>query len=802
MTSTRESRVSYKATEGIGKRRDDKRTTNARTTRHTDARRRTEEETRTISHGGSRRWDRSHGTRDSRLRNERKGHVTEAKDGSMQRDGRLTKDEPDTHSNRRKASGAEKERDDSGARRESSVTSAGSDRTSSSSKPSGRTARTGSTASGQDTRLQYPSRDTRDDYSRRSPRRGSPAAGPAGLKEKAANATDDPAEPRERGERNGSRETKETGEAATAELTKESPRSKERSVRQEDENKSTDKVQAAISDEQVDEDKYPTSSEDYCEEIKEEIIEPSTDEWYPGGGGVVTRRTTRTTTTKRKYGKPNGHRSNDRTTSKQVPTTSGDRKGHDDAGNIKTEETTKGEVEKGLRHSTSDSNDKTDMGTCPCCGSCWPSHTADSRVKPAQGQSRTWRRQYRLDDENPVGDEWYEVRNYGPRKNWRSFQRRADAALHNKAPVDGILPPNVPPPSALPSYAAQPSSFVPYATGRGQEPSFGAYQPTVPGAYQLPFSTPSQTLFPAPVALQHPFLVPPSAVGPYCAAAHAPSMTTFPMAPGFYCPGCRAQAYSGHCPPPATGGRPAPTMSMEDFLRREQRVRQEERLRQEERQLREEKLRREERLLQEERLRREERARNEERRRREVERERVLQEERLRIEERMREEERLAAEARLEEQKKERLERQRRERLDEQRRYNDRLRQALAEQRMADRDAMYGGLAPSGVLDDVLFKSRPRPATAGSVYIGRVASHEGLRNSDLRELLLRDLERRPPMRGLPTDRLRSSENVAGRASRWEGVHRYTDMGDPRSYQPDSCTRSRGWPGARPGSKPQ
>ncbi|KAK8775032.1 hypothetical protein V5799_010426 [Amblyomma americanum] len=787
MASARESRDGYKATEGIEKRRVDERVSSTRTKRNTDTRRRAEEETRTISDGGSRRWGRSQTAAASRdSRNERKEDVTEAKDGSVQQDDYLAADEPDRESSRRKASGSEKERDEAGAGKDASAIGTGSDRTSSFSKPSGGTARTGSTVSRKDARLYPPSRETRDDYGRRSTRNDSRDSVPAGL-DKSAKATDDPGESRERGESKGSRETRET----TADRTKESPRSKERSARQGDDTKGMGKTQAAISDERFDEDGYSTGSEDYCEEIKEEIIEPSADEWRLGGGGVVTRRTTRTTTTKRKYGKPSGRRSNDRTSTKEKPATSDDRKGREEKPNDKTKQTTRGEVEEESRPSTKDSNDKTDLDTCPCCGSCWPSHTADTRAKPVRGQSRTWRRQYRLDDESPVGDEWYEVRNFGPRQNWRSFQR-AGATPRDMAPADGMLHLNTPPPAALPAYAAQLPPFVPYAMGRGQETSFSAYQPTLPSTYQIPMPAPSQTLFPAPVALQQPFMVPPSAAGPCCAAAHAPSMTTFPVAQGFYCPGCRAQAYSDHCPPPA------PTMSMDDFLRREQRVRLEERLRQEERQLREEKLRREERLLQEERLRREERARREEQRRREVERERVRQEERLRIEERMREEQRFAAEARLEQLKKERLERQRRERLDEQRRYNDRLRQALAEQRMADRGALYGGT--SGVLDEVLFKGRLRPATAGSVYVGRVASQDGLRNPDLRELLLRDSERRPPVRGLSADRLRNSENIAGRASRWEDVRRYTEKGDPRDDQADAWARSRGWQGARPGSR--
>ncbi|KAL1438287.1 hypothetical protein MTO96_048362 [Rhipicephalus appendiculatus] len=133
-----------------------------------------------------------------------------------------------------------------------------------------------------------------------------------------------------------------------------------------------------------------------------------------------------------------------------------------------------------------------------------------------------------------------------------------------------------------------------------------------------------------------------------------PPATAFPAATGG-CATCCAQALLGQLS--LGGGQPPPTISMEDFLRREQRVRQEERLRLEEKQLREEKLRREERVRQEERLRREERARKEERRRRELEEERLRQEERLRIEERIREEQRLSFEARLEEQRRQRLER-------------------------------------------------------------------------------------------------------------------------------------------------
>lgn len=257
-------------------------------------------------------------------------------------------------------------------------------------------------------------------------------------------------------------------------------------------------------------------------------------------------------------------------------------------------------------------------------------------------------------------------------------------------------------------------------------------------------------------------------------AAADPYGTQAQQLPGYFCASCCARG--GHAGQrPRSGRLASPTMSMDDFLRRELRVRQEERLRLEERALREEKLRREERLLREERRQREERARREDRRRREareLEKARARLEERLRVDERIFEERRLAAEALLEEQKRERLERQRRERLDEQRRYNERLRRAIAEQRSADR----GGAS----LDDLLAVSRLRPAVTPSA---RAISQDAYRAAALRELLLRTPVRPPQTpRVISTDRAvgRSSDLVSERPSRWEDVRPFTQTAGPPS----------------------
>ncbi|KAL3174191.1 hypothetical protein MRX96_041350 [Rhipicephalus microplus] len=456
-----------------------------------------------------------------------------------------------------------------------------------------------------------------------------------------------------------------------------------------------------------DEEKYSTGSEDYYEEVTEEVLEPDPNDWRQGRGGLITRRTTRSTTKKRKYGKPGVRKAGEQPSSR--PTS--DKKGRDDETDAENKSgTTTSEADESFPPAQGIEDKETT--TCPCCGSCWPSHMGESRMKAAQGQSKTWRRRLRRGDEGPAGDEWYEVRNLGPKPASRFSRRRTEMTD---------------------------------TTGRG-------LQGGVRFADQMPYPDPTRgpPLFPAPAAFPQPYPMPPAAMGTYGGAVQANSATAFPTATGG-CATCRAQALLGQLS--LGGGQPPPTISVEDFLRREQRVRQEERLRLEEKQLREEKLRREERVRQQERLRREERARQEERRRRELEEERLRQQERLRIEERIREE-----------QRRERLERQRRERIEEQRRYNDRLRRELAELRMATN--LVAEAAPSGsFLDDDVIRGRLRPVP--SSVLRRVGSLDRLRASALRD---------------PGDSERPAASTRGvsRPARWDDVHRYIEKtGDLR-----------------------
>ncbi|XP_065282972.1 trichohyalin-like [Dermacentor albipictus] len=567
-------------------------------------------------------------------------------------------------------------------------------------------------------------RDTRTEHARRSTRK-EPSEHPVRHRkaEKEADETRGPGDFRER-EANAVVKERKFATEPNARPTS----AKKGHAKQVAQEKGPDKTPAIVAGTLEGEEKYSTDSEDYYEEITEEVLEPDPHDLRQGRGGVIIRRTTRSTSKTRKYGKPNARKSGAQPSSRHKTTTASEKKQHDDEIDAeKKNETPTSDAEDSYLPAL-DSEEK-ETGTCPCCGSCWPSHMDESRMKAVQGKSRIWRRRLRRGDEGPVGDEWYEVRNFGPKQNSR-FKQKTD-----KANTDG---------GGIPPYSAQ-QLYRPAV--QGQDVYYNAYQPNL----QSPYQRPQHPLFPASMSFPQPYPMPPAMVGAYCGAAQANS--AFPAATSGYCPTCRAQAHLG----PLSFGcaQPVPTISMEDFLRREQRVRQEERLRLEEKQLREEKLRREERLRQEERLRREQRARKEERRRRELEEERLRQQERLRLEERFREE-------RLEQQRRERLERQRRERLEEQRRYNDTLRRALAEQRMAaDRGA---AVPPSGFLDEVLMRGRLRPAPCS--VSSRTGLQDGLRT---RDLLLRDSER-------PA----ASTRGASRPLSWDDVKRYTETtGDPR-----------------------
>nr|XP_050039667.1 MAP7 domain-containing protein 1-like [Dermacentor andersoni] len=601
--------------------------------------------------------------------------------------------------------------------------------------------------------------DTRTEYARKSTLK-EPSEPPVrqGKAEKEADETREPGDLREREANAVVKERKFATEPNARPISaKKSP------AKQVAEEKGPDKTPATVAGTLEDEEKYSTDSEDYYEEVTEEVLEPDPHDSRQGRGGVIIRRTTRSTSKKRKYGKPNAPKSSAQPSSRHKTTTASEKKQRDDKIDAeKKNETTTSDAEDSYLPEQ-DSEEK-ETGTCPCCGSCWPSHMDESRMKAAQGQSRIWRRRLRRGDEGPAGDEWYEVRNFGPKQNSR-FKQKTDKADTDGGGLQGSVQfterrasLNAPSSVSPPPYSAQ-QLYRPAV--QGQEVYYNAYQPNL----QSPYQRPQQPLFPASMSFPQPYPMPPAMVGAYCGAVQANSATAFPAATSGYCPTCRAQAHLGQLSYSFGCGQPVPTISMEDFLRREQRVRQEERLRQEEKQLREEKLRREERLRLEERLRREQRARKEERRRRELEEERLRQEERLRLEERFREEQRLSLEARLEQQRRERLERQRRERLEEQRRYNDSLRRALAEQRMAaDRGA---AVPPSGFLDEVLIRGRLRPAP--SSVSSRMGLQDGLRTSVLRDLLLRDSER-------PA----ASTRGASRPLRWDDVKRYTEKtGDPR-----------------------
>ncbi|XP_037276327.2 uncharacterized protein LOC119169318 [Rhipicephalus microplus] len=573
-------------------------------------------------------------------------------------------------------------------------------------------------------------------------------------KGKAEKATDETREPENHKEREANALTTVT---KTATEPKEPPVSTKDlgPAKQVTEEKGPDKKPVPAVEETLDdEEKYSTGSEDYYEEVTEEVLEPDPNDWRQGRGGLITRRTTRSTTKKRKYGKPGVRKAGEQPRSR--PTS--DKKGRDDETDAENKSgTTTSEADESFPPAQGIEDKETT--TCPCCGSCWPSHMGESRMKAAQGQSKTWRRRLRRGDEGPAGDEWYEVRNLGPKPASRFSKRRTEMTDTTGRGLQGgvrfadQMPyPYAFPPATPPAYSAQQV----YPPGmQGQDIYCNAYQPNLQGPYQRP------PLFPAPAAFPQPYPMPPAAMGTYGGAVQANSATAFPAATGG-CATCRAQALLGQLS--LGGGQPPPTISVEDFLRREQRVRQEERLRLEEKQLREEKLRREERVRQQERLRREERARQEERRRRELEEERLRQQERLRIEERIREE-----------QRRERLERQRRERIEEQRRYNDRLRRELAELRMAtDRGAE---AAPSGsFLDDVVIGSRLRPVP--SSVLRRVGSLDRLRASTVRE---------------PGDSERPAASTRGvsRRARWDDVHRYTEnTGDPLRPPPRGGGRFR------------
>ncbi|XP_037567763.1 MAP7 domain-containing protein 1-like [Dermacentor silvarum] len=699
-------------------------------------------------------------------------YKAQAKDSGYQRDGRtraeMTEPRPLGRSSRQRSSITEKPRDEPNPEYEANPIGSGYEgRSASRTKWKARKPEpvvpkreTRRSISENDDRENLEN-DTRSEYARKAILKE--PSEPLGREGKADKATD---EIRERGERREREPSAVVKEMKTATESKEPPVStKEGPAKQVSEEKGPDKTPAVVAEGVLDdEDKYSTDSEDYYEEVTEEVLEPDPNDWRRGRSGVITRRTTRSTSKKRKYAKPNARKSSPQPSSKHKTTTTSEKKQRDDEiDSEKKNETTTSDADDSFP--PAQDGEEKETGTCPCCGSCWPSHMDESRMKAAQGQSRIWRRRLRRGDEGPAGDEWYEVRNFGPKQNLR-FKRKTDNAdkagggLQGSVQFTERMPsPNAPSSASPPPYSA-PQLYSPAV--QGQDVYFSAYQPNL----QSPYQRPQQPLFPAPMAFPQPYPMPPAAMmGAYCGAVQANSATAFPAATSGFCATCRAQAHSGQLSYPFGGGQPGPTMSVEDFLRREQRVRQEERLRQEEKQLREEKLRREERLRQEERLRREQRARKEERRRRELEEERLRQEERLRLEERIREEQRLSLEARLEQQRRERLERQRRERLEEQRRYNDSLRRALAEQRMAiDRGA---AVPPSGFLDEVLIRARLRPAP--SSVPSRMGLQDGLRTSSLRDLLLRESER-------PAASMRGTS----RPVRWEDVHRYTEKaGDPR-----------------------
>ncbi|XP_037505304.1 MAP7 domain-containing protein 2-like [Rhipicephalus sanguineus] len=594
----------------------------------------------------------------------------------------------------------------------------------------------------------------------RKSKRKEPSTGPPGREGNAEKAVDDARESGNRKDREVNALTKLMKAAAERRLLPPESTKDLGPAKQMAEEKGPDKTPVAVAEETLeDEDKYSTGSEDYYEEVTEEVVEPDPYDWRQGRGGLVTRRTTRSTTKKRKYGKPGARKSGEQPSSKHTPTTASEKKQRDDEIDAeKKNGTTTSEADE-LFPPAQDTDDK-ETGTCPCCGSCWPSHMDESRMKATQGQSKTWRRRMRRGDEGPAGDEWYEVRNFGPKQTSRPSKRRTEMTDTTGRGLQGGVQfaDRMPYPYAFssatpPPYSAQ-QLYPPGA--QGPDVYYNAYQPNLQGPYQRP------PLCPGPAAFPQAYPMPPAAMGSYGAAVQANSTTAFPAATGG-CATCHAQALLGQLS--LGGGQPVPTMSVEDFLRRERRVRQEERLRLEEKQLREEKLRREERVRQEERLRREERARKEERRRRELEEERLRQEERLRIEERIREEQRLSLEARLEEQRRERIERQRRERIEEQRRYNDSLRRALAEMRMATDRGAGAAPPPSSFLDEVLIRGRLRPVP--SSVLSRAGSLDRLRASALRD---------------PRDSERPTASIRGisRPARWDDVHRYTEKTrDPR-----------------------
>ncbi|KAL1438288.1 hypothetical protein MTO96_048363 [Rhipicephalus appendiculatus] len=197
---------------------------------------------------------------------------------------------------------------------------------------------------------------------------------------KAEKATDETREPGNRKEREANALTKVTKSATEQ---KEPPESTKDlgPAKQVAEEKGPDKTPVAVAEETLDdEDKYSTGSEDYYEEVTEEVVEPDPNDWRQGRGGLVTRRTTRSTTKKRKYGKPGARKSGEHPSSKHTPTTASEKKQRDDENDAeKKSETTTSEADETFPPAQ-DIDDK-ETGTCPCCGSCWPSHMDESRMK-------------------------------------------------------------------------------------------------------------------------------------------------------------------------------------------------------------------------------------------------------------------------------------------------------------------------------------------------------------------------------------------------------------------------------------